>query len=246
MADTAAAVRRAVPPAPTEQQAPLVSFLADHPLFGVAPPETLDRLAETALVRHYARGHHIWQPGDLTAHVGVLRSGLVSITDLDERGSICSVMTKGPGDVLAPLITMNRVVQYGWTTPLLDSEVVLIPKEEFEALFRSCPDFAVGLLHYVSQMFARFRRTIVNRTSMSTTSRVAAFLLELTAPDDTPPGSPSVALALSHRDLALLLGTTRETITRTLRQFARAGLISVSRRKIEILNPAALREIALS
>jgi CRP-like cAMP-binding protein len=75
----------------------------------------------------------------------------------------------------------------------------------------------------------------------TTRERTAAVLVELTESHGRAVGPYwEIAIRLSHQDLANLVGATRETVTLTLGQMQKEGLIRVSRRRITVLNRAGL------
>lgn len=75
--------------------------------------------------------------------------------------------------------------------------------------------------------------------------RLAAFLLDLAKDEDDAP-SDTVALRMSRDDIASHLGLALESVSRQLTQFRAAGLLDVQNRRIELLDRAALRAIAIS
>lgn len=74
-------------------------------------------------------------------------------------------------------------------------------------------------------------------------ARVANYLLEQVQVNDT--AKRRFTLTLSKKDLASLLGTTRESISRKLYQFQRLGYIMIYDNEIELVNPSALEKITM-
>ena len=222
----------------------LVDYLAEHRLFGVLPQDALIPLSEQIRSRTYPRGHHLYTDGDPTTHVYVVRSGLVAMIELDDRGTPRVLITYSADDVSGSMCATLGMTHQCTATAIVDSEILHIPKQMFDAYYEKYPKLGLRVLQEVNQIVRRSRRTIMRLTLTPVTARVASFLLDAIDPGrGGAPGHAGFELTLSHQDLALLLGTTRESVTRVLDRLSRDGMITVSRRCIEILQPERLRPL---
>lgn len=221
--------------------AELTDYLAGHRLFGVLPREALISIAENARQRRYVRDDHLYYEGDITTDVYIVRSGLLAMSEMDDRGVSCFVITYSADDVSGSMCATLGNVHPCRTTALVDSEVILLSKRIFDSLYEQYPVLGRRVLEEVNHIMRRSRRTIMRHMLTPVSSRVASFLL---AVPEVPRGAPArVELTLSHQDIALLLGTSRETITRVLDRFANEGAIAVARRSIEILDRKRLARL---
>lgn len=221
----------------------LVEYLAEHRLFGVLPREALERLAAEGRHRSYPRGHHLYEEGIPTTHVYVIRSGLVAMVELDDKGAPCVVITYGADDVSGSMCATLGMTHQCTATALVDSEVLHLPKRLFDELYEAYPRLGLRVLQEVHRIVRRSRQTVMRLTLTPVSARIASFLLSVPAPEKGQPTSARLELTLSHQDIALLLGTTRESVTRVLDKLSGEGMIGVGRRRIEILDRDGLRRL---
>lgn len=230
-----------IQPAKPAADADLIEYLARHRLFGVLPREALLQIAEHARHRNYPRGAHLYYEGDITTHVYVVRSGLVAMYEMDDRGASCAVITYATDDVSGSMCATLGNIHPCRTTTLVESDIMLLPKRIFDALYEQYPKLGMRVLEEVNHIMRRSRRTIMRLMLTPVAARVASFLLSV--PEVAPDAPPRVELTLSHQDIALLLGTSRESVTRVLDRLASEGAITVARRSIEILDRERLARL---
>ena len=215
-------------------EADLIDYLAGHRLFGVLPRNALLNIVEHSRHRTYPRGAHVYYDGDITTDVYVVRSGLLAMYEVDERGVPCVVITYATNDVSGSMCATLGNVHPCRTTALVESDVMLLPKRIFDALYKHYPKLGMKVLEEVNHIMRRSRRTIMRLMLTPVAARVASFLLAV--PNAAHGAPPRVELTLSHQDIALILGMSRESVTRVLDRLANEGVIAVARRSIEILD----------
>jgi len=221
----------------------LIDYLGRHRVFGVLPQEALQQIAAVARHRTFLRGQHLYLEGEPTTHVYVVRSGLIVMAEVDDRGAPRVVITYAADDVSGSMCATLGMVHQCTATALVDSEVLHLPKDVFDSLYEKYPKLGLRVLEEVNNIVRRSRRMIMALTLTPITARVASFLLSVPAPSTAAARAARVELSLSHQDLALLLGTSRESVTRVLDRLAADGIIAVSRRCIEILDRERLKRL---
>jgi CRP-like cAMP-binding protein len=236
----------------SEPDAELVDYLRGHRLFGALPPEALLAVAGHTRLRTYPRGAHLYVEGDPTTHVYIVRSGLVAMSEVDDRGLPRVVITYAADDVSGSMCSTLGMTHPCRTTALVESRVLLLPKRIFDEMYEKHPKLGRRVLEEVNHIMRRSRRTILRLMLTPVTARVASFLLSVPEPAGEITGETTgensgrrVEPALSHQDLALLLGTTRESVTRVLDRLAAEGAITVARRCIEILDRERLKQLVV-
>lgn len=237
---------RSHPPATqAPSQVALAAYLAEHRMFSVLPRPAIDDLARGVTVRPYPKGHHLFQNGDPASYVFLVRSGLVAFTEADDRGNVHATVLLAMGDVTGLAPTVFGVRHHRTATAILDTEALLIDREPFTSTYYRFPELAHQVTRELYQMMRRAERAslLLARTPIS--ARLAAFLLESANQLGCTSGNGSgFDLAMSKQDLALLLGTSRETISRALARLAKDGIVSSRGRRVRVLQPAALHDLA--
>jgi CRP-like cAMP-binding protein len=221
----------------------LIDYLARHRVFGVLPHEALLQIVAQARRRVFPRGHHLYTEGEPTTHVYIVLSGLIVMAETDDRGFPRVVITYAAGDVSGSMCATLGMVHQCTASALVDSEVLHVPKSLFDSLYERYPKLGLRVLEEVNHIVRRSRRMIMALTLTPITARIASFLLSVPAAGEGAGKPARVELSLSHQDLALLLGTSRESVTRVLDRFAADGIIAVSRRCIDILDSKRLKRL---
>ncbi len=183
-----------------------------------------------------------WDPSD---RVYLLKSGRVKLYMLSEDGREITLAIMEPGDIFGETALVNPAGRQVFAEALDDARVAVLGLRDFEALVRGQPDVALKVTQAIGQQLIRTQRQVESLAFADVSTRLARFLVEQTAERGEPlnGGTPvRLALALTHQEMANLLGTTRETLTSTLNRFVDAGLLSVeSRGTLLVQQPDALR-----
>jgi CRP/FNR family transcriptional regulator len=212
--------------------------------FSKLGPSALALVQRAVVERAFSPGQMIFLEGEPGQGLWFLRSGRVRIYRMSAEGreqGLC-VMRAG--------MCCGCPLFYGETNPAsaeaLDPVTMYFVRAA-EALALAEQDPEIGRAFF--GVFARGEQIlsslVVSLSCSHLTGRLAHLLLEQSEEPRAgalPPGPPAVAL--SHQDLAGLLGTSREVVTRTLDRLVRARAIRLGRRRILILDPARLRALA--
>lgn len=231
--------------APRVSRQALWSYLRAHRLFGVLPEEALAGPVASVIEREYPRGQRLFYPGDPPSFVFVIRAGLVALTELDSSGTVHGLLAFGAGDVLGLGSVVASRQRTSLATALLDTMALLVPVQDFDCLLDNHPCFARQVTREMSEVLRQSEEAIFRRTLTPVPVRLAMLLLEVAA--KSPTGERmggKLSVPLSHRELALLLGTSRETVTRAVGRLMRAGIVGARTNEIVILQPGRLRELA--
>lgn len=214
-------------------------------MFRLLSAAELDQLAGDVVERNYRRRHHVYYKGDPTTHVYAVKSGLVAYIQEAGGGEACVLQTFSADDVLCVPPAVLDLPHLGSLIAVVDSQIVLIPKHVFDRLWRQSPDLMKEILRQSFEILTRTENAMADMCLKSADARVADFLLNTYGerPDDRT-RLAAVHLGLTHDDIAFLLNSSRETVSRVIARLARMKVIATGRRRIVILKPNSLAEIA--
>ncbi len=122
---------------------------------------------------------------------------------------------------------------------ITDADVLSISQTDFQRVVSETPDLALIVLRDLSLKLQRLVALSYDLGLRSVRGRLANFLSENTRADGTLPSR------WTQQQIAAHIGTAREVVSRTLRQFAKAGIITTERQRITILKPDALKNIII-
>jgi CRP/FNR family cyclic AMP-dependent transcriptional regulator len=185
------------------------------------------------------RGKIFYQPEDTSEVLFILKKGHVQLYRLSPEGKKLVVATIGPGTIFGEMAIIGQGMQNTFAEAVDDCLLCVMSRHEVERLILSKPAVA---LHFMEVMADRLRRAETRLEEMafkSIPARLAALLLHLRQEQgDRISG-------YTHQDLADAIGTYRETTTQTLNEFKAKALIEIGRKRLDILDPAGLEELAV-
>jgi CRP/FNR family transcriptional regulator, dissimilatory nitrate respiration regulator len=214
-------------------------FIATTPLFAGLLREHLLELSKIAVQSRFRRGQMIFSEGSEARGFYILRSGRVKVFKLSSEGKeqILHILTpKEPFGEVAVFAGMNFPA---YAEAMEESEVVFFPKPAFESLIRKDPSMALNMLAVLSTRLKHFTRLVEDLSLKEVPQRLAAYLLFLGDRKGKDPNR-DVDLDITKGQLASLLGTIPETLSRILGKMTSQGYIRVEGRKIRILDEEAL------
>lgn len=204
-------------------------------------PGHLRALADLAASRIYRKGEIIFNEGEEALGLYAVAEGLVRVYKTSFSGKEQILHVFGPGEVFAEVSVFKGSVLPANAQALEDSVILSIPKRGFIDLIRKTPELALGMLALLSLRLRGFVNKIEELSLKEVPARLAAHVLLLQAAQ----GGRAILLDLPKGQLAALLGTIPETLSRILKRFAEAGILDTEGQTLHILDKAALERIAL-
>ncbi|MDM8520073.1 Crp/Fnr family transcriptional regulator [Anaerolineales bacterium HSG6] len=206
--------------------------------FHLLSNDILVDIAVTVTVHQFQAGEIIFLDGDPFAGLHLIEKGLVKLYSMSEKGReyVLRVLQAGELCNEVPIID-------GGPNPINcqaveDSTIWIISAKSLEQLQIQHPVLRGIIVRNVAIRCRQLVRQISRLSFLSVPGRLAAFLLNQSKGEDI------VARRWTQEELATYLGTVREVVSRAFQDLQRAGLISVNRHEIHILNRARLEELA--
>ncbi len=192
----------------------------------------------------HPRGRVLFTEGEPSRGVYVLRSGRAIVSISSSEGKVVILRTAKAGDVLG-LNSVLRNSSYDTTIKTLEScRADFIPRSELIKLMQhshaGAQTIARLLSRELAQLTDRTRSLLLPQTAGA---RLARLLIEWSS---EPESSPSrIDKLFTHEEIAQMICSTRETVTRLLASFTRRRIIQMTTDSILILDRTALEEFAL-
>ena len=221
--------------------------LTVHPVFAKAPVfaglggEAREAVAALFTPRHFPRDTALLLEGDPAEVYYLLAEGQVKVVQTSAEGFEVILHLLGPGDLLGALPNFNEGTYPASAIALTEVVAYAVSPADFEAILERHPSVALHLLHFAASRLrashARLRELAterVERRIARTLSRLAAQIGERTKRGIV------LRAPLSRQDLAELTGTTLFTVSRTLKEWERRGILIAGREQVILLNTHAL------
>ena len=221
---------------------PLPFQTADALLGGLPEAEARD-IAALFVTRRYPRDAVVFHEGADADSLLVVKTGIVKLVALSEKGTETTLHILRPGDVFGE-VAVTEPARPFTAVAVTDAVLSVLPRKSLDDLLASSPAFARNLLGLLSKRVGQVEREFAGIVNAWAHHRLACELLHL-AGDlgvETQDGT-LIPLRLTHEELSNLIGTTRETVTILLRKFEGMGIIRRRSRRI-IVNRPRLAEYA--
>ena len=217
-----------------------VDFLASIPLFSGLPRDELNKFAELTRERAYPKGSVILFQDDPGDSLFVLRNGRVKVVLIGEDGREVILGVLEPGAHFGELALIDDQPRSAHVIAMDDAQLLILRREDFRRRVEANPSVAWALLTELSRRLRRADQKIGGLVLLDVPGRIARLLLDLAAES----GGPTIEKALTHQTIAQMIGASRETVSRSMKEFQEQGLIRVERRRIALGDRDALEKRA--
>ncbi|WP_448630820.1 Crp/Fnr family transcriptional regulator [Cellulomonas soli] len=217
--------------------------VARVPVFSHLTGDDQRRVAGVARPTRLAAGEVAWSPISGTADLLVVHTGRLTITRTAADGAEQLVRVLGPGEFTGETAVFTRRLPDHLVAALDESRLCVFRHDDLEALIREHPEIGLRMLAVVGERLLDTEDRLRSLLSQDVESRVAGYLLTL--PTTWVDGVATVRLPLAKKDVASLLDTSPESLSRTLTRLAGRGLITTGRgRAVTITQPTDLHRLA--
>ncbi|MFH1623618.1 MAG: Crp/Fnr family transcriptional regulator [Pseudomonadota bacterium] len=220
----------------------IIDHIAAIPLFQGLPREDCEDLAAIAVEKTLSGGQIIFSEGDEGNGFYVVVSGRVKIYKLSPDGKEQTLHIFGPHEPFGEVPVFAGQDFPAHAEAIEESRLLFFPRKAFVALIGKNPSLALSMLAVLSRRLRTFAALIEDLSLKEVPGRLSAYLLYLS---DRMDGADDLVLDISKAQLASLLGTIPETLSRILARMAREELIrSDGARRIQIVDRHSLEELA--
>lgn len=207
------------------------------PLFQTLSEGDLSALAGLLRERRYPRGSIVLAQGDPGDALFLIAEGQAKVAVLAEDGREVILSVLGPGGVFGEMSLLDDEPRSAHVIAMTDAVLLQLRREDFRSRLRASPELAIALLAELSRRLRRADETIAGLALLDVNGRIATLLLDLAREE----GGLRISRKLTHATIGQMVGASRETVSRTMRNLVVRGVISVTRREILLRDPAQLR-----
>jgi CRP/FNR family cyclic AMP-dependent transcriptional regulator len=192
---------------------------------------TIRFFEKTASRKKFPRNTILFSKGDKSDSLYILCSGKAKAIARDEQGKEIVLGLIGPGEYFGEMAALDGEPRSATIVTKEPSEILIISKEDFQDSLSSNPDLIFSLVRVLLERFRKADEKIESLALMNVYGRVADFLMQIAEPKE---GEWVIREALTHQEIADMVGASRETVSRTIKELQDAGYISIKKRQITI------------
>jgi CRP/FNR family transcriptional regulator, cyclic AMP receptor protein len=211
-------------------------FLKKMPLFKELSNRDLAVIGDLTIMRNYSKDTVVFMEAQQGEGFYYVQSGKVKILHTSLEGQEQIVHIVGPGEVFAEVLLFQSSGYPATAVALEDSQIGMIKNHDLEQAVLRYPQLALQLIKILSQKLLQAQQKITTLAFSDTSARTTENLIQLARQygRQTEQGV-EIDLSMTRQELANLVGTSRETVTRVLSAMKKSKMIDLVDHKIIIL-----------
>ena len=223
----------------------LIPVLKQINLFMDLDEPTLKRVAERFVVRSHPEGSLLFSAGQEARGLYVILEGRVRIFRTSSEGREQVIQVEVPGRPVAelPLIDGGPYPASAMTSE--PSRLAFLPRADFEYLYRTHPDIAQAIIRGLGRRLRHLVQVTQTLAFRDVAARLAMLLAGYAERAGFKRGPAELALERTQEEIAMEIGTARESVSRAFKQLKTKGLAELLEgNRVRIADVEALRESA--
>lgn len=203
--------------------------LADFTLFRELNDFELTKITDIAIAREWKKQSHVFLQGDTLENVYFIYDGKIKIykSDINGKEQIVAIAKKGE---MFPHVGFFRKGDYPAYAEVLESSTLItIPISKFETVLIENPELCIKVFKVLGEKIVDLQNRLEEQILNNTYEQIVKLLIRLAQKHGKEQEDGTILLKseFTNKDLANMIGTTRETISRTLTKMKKDELIEV-------------------
>ncbi|WP_228893751.1 Crp/Fnr family transcriptional regulator [Pseudoduganella aquatica] len=226
---------------PAERQVQV--HLRKIPLLANLTDEEILRVKGDLRFRQYAKRDVVLHKGGHGDGLLFLLSGQLQVVDITEDGRAIGLRMLAPGDFFGEIALINNTTRSASVVAMTDVLVAFLPAATAMHLFSHSPTVARQMLQHLAQKIQRDSEFRALLSINNTAKRIYTYLVLM---QKNKPDGTVVENLPTHQDIANMINTSRETVTRALLTLVQQGIVQKEPHRLVIKNPEALQKLVQS
>lgn len=205
------------------------------PLFSGLSNDALERLLQATTRKNYPKDAAIVEENEVGETLYMILSGKVKVTNIGPDGKEVILSVLSEGEFFGEMSLLDREPRSANVVSMEKTEMMLLRRKEFLALLESNGEILSKLLGVLSGRLRHANAQIRSLALLDVLGRIARLLLDTAAKEGRKLLDGSVVFRRpTHQEIASMVGTSRETVSRMIGDLSRDGYIKISGKDIII------------
>ena len=218
-----------------------LDVIAAIPLFSGLPDDQIAAIKQIAVEKKVNKGEILFSEGDAGNGFYIVAEGRLKIFKLSPEGKEQILHILGPGQPFGEVSVFAGRRFPANSQALERSRVFFLPRAAMVSLIAANPALALNMLAVMSKKLRQFTVQIENLSLKETPARLASYLIYIAEQEGI---DDVITLNISKGQLASILGTIPETLSRIFARLSAQNLIRVDGKKITLVDRSGLAELA--
>ena len=214
--------------------------MSEIDIFCDLTPAEMDAIAAMAPMKTYRPGEILYSPPSPAETLFILKAGRVRLFRVSADGRALTTSLIDPGTIFGEMILLGQHMYDNYAEALDEVVVCVLNRASVQEHLLSDARIAARITAILGQRLLDMERRLSDSVFKSVPQRIAGVLLQLAAPPRRSLTLRGEYIKLTHEQIATLVGTSRETTTKVLGEFADRGLVRLGRGRIALLDRGAI------
>ncbi len=194
---------------------------------------------------HIEQGRIFYTPHERAETLFMLKKGRVKIYRVGPDGREFTLDVVGPGTVFGEMSLTAQRLENAYAEAMEPTMVCAMKREDLERLVMDKPQVGLKVMSVLSERLSRAEDRMEDMALKEVPARLASFILQLVESEGvvTREGY-KIPTGYTHRQLATMIGSKRETVTKAFTLLQKAGAVKLKRRRIHVKNLETLKSAA--
>lgn len=220
------------------QIADRLAFFRNHPIFGILGPELLQQLRSHARLKTIERGATVFAKGDPGTSLFAIHEGQVKVISFSAEGKYAVFNVLSAGDIFGEIALLDGGERTADVIAITECRLLVIERRDFLPLVHSSPDVAQKLIEVLCGRLRNTSRQVEEVMFLDLSAKLARTLLRL---GESAGGSK---IALTQSEIAQIIGASRESTNKQLRDWENLNWIHLERGEIVLIDLQSLAAVA--
>jgi CRP/FNR family transcriptional regulator, cyclic AMP receptor protein len=210
-------------------------LLRSVPIFSELTDADFSSLAKVANRRRYPKDSVVFFENEQGDFFFMILEGRIKVTILGDDGREVILSLLGSGDFFGEMALLDNEPRSATAIAVEDSELLSLHRNDFQAVLSDNRSIMVGLIKVLTARLRRANHQISTLALLDVYGRVARVIVDMAREEGRRLKDGRIAFRrATHQEIANRIGTTRETVTRMLKDLERQGLIHVEGKEMVV------------
>ncbi len=204
----------------------------------------MDAMSEAAPMKAYGAGDMVYTPHRPLEALFILKKGRIRIFRVSADGRALTTAIVEPGTIFGEMVIVGQQMHDSFAEAIDSVVVCVMTKSDVQRLLLGDPRIAARISETLGRRLGELEQRLSDAVFKSVPERIATTLVTLAGTRSSRPLGRGIQVKLTHEQLAALAGTSRETTTKVLNEYADQGLVTLGRGRITVHSLDRLRRLS--
>jgi|GEM_PF-1905412 CRP/FNR family transcriptional regulator len=211
-------------------------------VFDVLKEEQVMKIAENSKIIELKAGNMLFRPEDMVESIYIIHQGKVKIYKLNEAGKQLTLAYLVPGNIIGEVDIFSMRPRGVFAEIAEDAMLCVINKDYLREIILNYPELTEKMFELVCSRVKELEDDVYNQAICNTRDKIVNKLLNMSQLEKDNSNSKTAIIDITHQELAEMIGSSRETVSLTLKTLENSHYIKLLHGKIKI-DIDSLREI---